>query len=47
MEHYLKTLFGFIGITDVEVFKSQGMMVPQVKDDNFLKTVAEIETVLA
>lgn len=47
MEHYLKTLFGFIGITDVEVFKSQGMMVPQLKDENFSKTVAEIETVLA
>lgn len=43
MEHYLKTLFGFIGITDVEIFKSQGMMVPQLKDENFSKTVAEIE----
>ncbi|MDP9961544.1 FMN-dependent NADH-azoreductase [Chryseobacterium lathyri] len=47
MEHYLKTLFGFIGITDVEVFKSQGMMVPQLKDENFSKTVSEIETALA
>lgn len=47
MEHYLRTLFGFIGITDVEVFTSQGMMVPQLKDENFSKTVAEIETVLA
>ncbi|MDQ0780983.1 FMN-dependent NADH-azoreductase [Chryseobacterium sp. W4I1] len=47
MEHYLRTLFGFIGITDVEVFKSQGMMIPQLKDENFSKTVAEIETVLA
>jgi len=47
MEHYLKTLFGFIGITDVEVFKSQGMMVPQLKEENFSKTVAEIETALA
>jgi FMN-dependent NADH-azoreductase len=47
MEHYLKTLFGFIGITDVEVFKSQGMMVPQLKDENFSKTVVEIESALA
>ncbi|MGG5210505.1 FMN-dependent NADH-azoreductase [Chryseobacterium sp. MIQD13] len=47
MEHYLKTLFSFIGITDVEVFKSQGMMVPQLKEENFSKTVIEIETSLA
>lgn len=43
MEHYLKTLFAFIGITDVEVFQSQGMMVPQLKDENLAKTVAKIE----
>ncbi|SHK24913.1 FMN-dependent NADH-azoreductase [Chryseobacterium polytrichastri] len=42
MEYYLKTLFGFIGITDVEVFQSQGMMVPQLKDENLAKTVAKI-----
>ena len=47
MEHYLKSLFGFIGITDVEVFKSQGTMVPQLKEENFSRTVAEIETALA
>lgn len=47
MEHYLRTLFGFIGITDVEVFKSQGMMVPQLKEENFSKAVAAIETALA
>lgn len=47
MEHYLRTLFNFIGITDVEVFKSQGMMVPQLKEENFSKTVAAIETALA
>lgn len=43
MEYYLKTLFAFIGITDVEVFQSQGMMVPQLKDENLAKTVAKIE----
>ncbi|EJL72683.1 FMN-dependent NADH-azoreductase [Chryseobacterium populi] len=47
MEHYLRTLFGFIGITDVEVFKSQGTMIPQLKDENLSKAVAEIEAVLA
>ncbi|GEN70049.1 FMN-dependent NADH-azoreductase [Chryseobacterium lathyri] len=47
MEHYLRTLFGFIGITDVEVFKSQGMMVPQLKEENFSKAVAAIESALA
>jgi FMN-dependent NADH-azoreductase len=47
MEHYLRTLFGFIGITDVEVFKSQGMMVPQLKEESFSKAVAAIETALA
>ncbi|MDQ0594636.1 FMN-dependent NADH-azoreductase [Chryseobacterium ginsenosidimutans] len=43
MEHYLKTLFAFMGITDVEVFQSQGLMVPQLKDENLAKTVAKIE----
>jgi FMN-dependent NADH-azoreductase len=43
MEHYLKTLLGFIGITDVEVFQSQGMMLPQLKEENLAKTVAQIE----
>lgn len=43
MEHYLRTLFGFIGITDVEVFISQGTMVPQLKEENFSKVVAKIE----
>lgn len=43
MEHYLRTLFGFIGITDVEVFISQGTMVPQLKEENFSKAVAKIE----
>lgn len=47
MEHYLKAVFGFIGITHVEVFKSQGTMVPQLKEENFSKAVAEIETALA
>ncbi|MBK1895916.1 FMN-dependent NADH-azoreductase [Chryseobacterium paridis] len=43
MEHYLRTLFGFIGITDIEVFQSQGMMVPQLKEENLSKVIAEIE----
>lgn len=47
MEHYLRTLFGFMGITDIEVFTSQGMMVPQLKDENLSRTIAEIETALA
>lgn len=47
MEHYLRTLFAFIGITDVEVFQSQGTMIPQLKEENLTKAVSEIETVLA
>ncbi|PIF45172.1 FMN-dependent NADH-azoreductase [Chryseobacterium sp. 52] len=47
IETYLKTFFGFIGITDVEVFKSQGTMIPQLKEENLSKTVAHIEAVLA
>ncbi|WP_027378448.1 FMN-dependent NADH-azoreductase [Chryseobacterium daeguense] len=47
MEHYLRTLFGFIGITDIEVFISQGTMVPQLKEENFSKAVTKIESVLA
>lgn len=43
IETYLKTLLGFIGITDVEVFKSQGTMVPQLKEENLSKAIAEIE----
>lgn len=43
METYLKTLFGFIGITDIKVFKSQGTMVPQLKETNLSKAIAEIE----
>ncbi|WP_157676713.1 FMN-dependent NADH-azoreductase [Chryseobacterium sp. T16E-39] len=47
MEHYLTTLFGFIGITDIEIFKSEGTMIPQLKEENLLKTVSEIEAVFA
>lgn len=43
METYLKILLGFIGITDVEIFKSEGTMVPQLKEENLSKTVSEIE----
>ncbi|MBT2623315.1 MULTISPECIES: FMN-dependent NADH-azoreductase [Chryseobacterium] len=43
VETYLKTLLGFIGITDVEVFKSQGTMMPHLKEENLSKTVSEIE----
>ncbi|MCU7613380.1 NAD(P)H-dependent oxidoreductase [Chryseobacterium sp. GMJ5] len=46
MEFYLRTLFGFIGITDVEVFKIQGTMIPQMKEENFSKTVSEIEALV-
>lgn len=43
MEAYLKTLLGFIGITDVEVFRSEGMAIPPLKDGYLSKTVSEIE----
>lgn len=46
IEDYLRSLFGFIGITDVEVFRSEGMALPPVREENLSKTVAEIETVL-
>lgn len=46
MESYLRTLFGFIGITDIEVFRSEGMSLPQIREENLSKTVAEIESVL-
>lgn len=46
MEFYLRTLFGFIGITDVEVFKIQGTMIPQMKEENFSKTISEIEALV-
>lgn len=47
MEHYLRTLFGFIGITDVEVFQTQGTMIPQLKEENLMKAVEKIEAIFA
>jgi FMN-dependent NADH-azoreductase len=47
MEHYLRALFGFIGITDVEVFQTQGTMIPQVKEENLSKAISKIEAVFA
>ncbi|MDR2235018.1 MAG: NAD(P)H-dependent oxidoreductase [Chryseobacterium sp.] len=46
MEQYLRTFFGFIGITDLKVFRTEGTMIPEFREDNLQKTVAEIETVI-
>ncbi|OOG17943.1 hypothetical protein BWD42_11635 [Sphingobacterium sp. CZ-UAM] len=47
MEMYLRTFFGFIGISDVEVFKTEGTMLPGLKDENMLLATGEIEAAIA
>jgi len=47
MEMYLRTFFGFIGISDVEVFKTEGTMLPELKDENMLLARGEIEAAIA
>ncbi|WP_370898302.1 FMN-dependent NADH-azoreductase [Chryseobacterium gossypii] len=42
-EFYLRALLGFIGITDVEVFRSEGMAIPPMREENLSKTLSEIE----
>ena len=46
MEMYLRTFFGFIGISDVEVFKTEGTMLPEFKDENMLLARGEIEAAI-
>ncbi|MGE8511608.1 MAG: FMN-dependent NADH-azoreductase [Chryseobacterium culicis] len=46
MEKYLKTFFEFIGITDVEVFKTEGTVIPELREASFLKAVEDIETAI-
>ncbi|MEY8759203.1 FMN-dependent NADH-azoreductase [Chryseobacterium tongliaoense] len=43
IESYLRTLLGFIGITDIEVFKSEGMAIPPLREESLSKTFSEIE----
>ncbi|WP_167510740.1 FMN-dependent NADH-azoreductase [Chryseobacterium sediminis] len=47
MEDYLRTLFAFIGITDIQVFRSEGTVFPEVRDENLSQTITDIESVLA
>ena len=47
MEMYLRTFFGFIGISDVEVFKTEGTMLLGLKDENMLLATGEIEAAIA
>jgi len=44
---YLRTFFGFIGISDAEVFKTEGTMLPGFKDENMLLATEEIEATIA
>lgn len=43
IESYLRTLLDFIGITDIEVFKSEGMAIPPLREESLSKTFSEIE----
>jgi FMN-dependent NADH-azoreductase len=42
-ESYLKTLLGFLGMTDVTVFRAEGLNIPVVKDTALNKAVESIE----
>ncbi|GAB0157249.1 FMN-dependent NADH-azoreductase [Chryseobacterium sp. Alg-005] len=46
VEKYLRSLFGFIGITDVEVFRSEGMAIPPLREESLSKAFSEIEAAL-
>lgn len=46
VENYLRSIFGFIGITDVEVFRSEGMAIPPLREESLSKTFSEIEAAL-
>jgi len=42
---YLKTVFGFLGITDVEVVRAEGVSMPDLKDGALEKALASVSIV--
>jgi|GEM_PF-5411642 FMN-dependent NADH-azoreductase len=41
-ESYLRFIFGFIGLTDITVFRVEGLAIPGVKDTAMEKAIAGI-----
>jgi FMN-dependent NADH-azoreductase len=39
---YMKAVFGFLGITDITVFRAEGLNIPALKDEAFQKAVESI-----
>jgi FMN-dependent NADH-azoreductase len=47
LEPYLRTFFGFIGITDVEMIRAEGVRGPADEERELLKTQKEINTIFS
>ena len=45
VEPYLKALLGFLGLTDVTVYRVEGLSIPGVQDTAFEKAIKSIEEV--
>jgi FMN-dependent NADH-azoreductase len=43
MEPYLRTILGFIGLTDITVFRIEGTSIPDLKDGAMKKAIANIQ----
>jgi len=41
-ESYLRTLLGFLGMTDITVFRAEGLNIPNVKDQALEKAIESI-----
>ena len=39
---YLKTILGFVGLTDIEVIRVEGLSIPVVQDTAFEKAVNSV-----
>lgn len=42
-EPYLRTIFGFLGMTDLTTFRVEGMNMPELKDQALEKAIAAIQ----
>ena len=42
-EKYIKNILGFIGITDVTVFRVEGVAIPDIKESAMSKAVQAVE----
>ncbi|WP_207534830.1 FMN-dependent NADH-azoreductase [Desertivirga arenae] len=40
---YIKSILGFLGMTDVKIYRAEGLNIPGVKENALEKTIAEIK----